>query len=257
MPGVHLLVRSVISSSNLHRCLTIHRTPVLARRCLMSREGQDAAVSPMEEKTGFVRITSSINPFNVGSMSSSASGKTGKVGHESWVRMYLPPDLPIGSTSFQCVFCNNKLSLKNISRVKQHLLNQKVCKFLQSDQAATSTEPEIVMARASGVGTSAPADQMEAAASRSELQPMQPTALFQGTPATEPLATSADRQGAGRKRAKPAQASQHLSCLKSVSEKLSNFDSSRVDFLRILQRSLCHSPFLLVVWPCSGAFTEH
>lgn len=208
MPAGHLLLRSVNASSNFQRCLTIYRIPVLARTSLMSREVQDVAVSPMEEKTGIARISSTNSPPNVGSMTSLASGKTGKAGHESWVRAYLPPDLPAGSTSFQCVFCKTNLSLKNISRVKQHLLNQKVCRFIFSDQAGMSTEPEIVRARAA-LGTPVPADQLEAAASRGELPPVQPAA-FPDTLAAEPNAASSDRQAPARKRAKTSQASRCL-----------------------------------------------
>jgi hypothetical protein len=89
------------------------------------------------------------------------SAKAGKVGHESWVRAFLPPEVTPESTTFQCLFCNTNLSLKNISRVKTHLLNPKVCDFLRAPGAVESTIEEVVAARQQMLGapeTAAAAD---------------------------------------------------------------------------------------------------
>lgn len=46
-----------------------------------------------------------------------------------------------------CLHCNKELSKSNITRVKEHLLNRK-CAFLNSKEAAESTDQEVIQARA-------------------------------------------------------------------------------------------------------------
>lgn len=185
--------------------------PSLAKGQLMTEDTDDGSISQKEEKNddddGSKAGKKKLNTVN----EESQKPKSGKMGHESWVRAFLPPEVTSESTSFKCIFCESHLSLKNISRVKQHLLNVKVCKFLLSEQAAQSTVDEIVAGRAALMGRSSEtAEGGEDSVTRIGVrgsQPFMDALLGSANGDVMPSAhigISTERHVSGRKRHKPA-----------------------------------------------------
>eukprot|EP00884_Botryococcus_braunii_P013191 jgi/Botrbrau1/21873/Bobra.0249s0004.1 len=170
----------------------------------MSQGAEDASVSQKAEKTAEDVSKGGRKKTGTGDEENPRAIKSGKMGHESWVRAYLPAEVTPESTSFHCPFCDTNLSLKNISRVKQHLLNIKVCKFLLSEQAAHSTIEEIVAARAAALGRSSEAaevgDDTATGVGFRGAQPFMDSLLGAGH--SDIRAISTDRHVSGRKRHK-------------------------------------------------------
>ena len=70
----------------------------------------------------------------------SSKGKETSAQSISWAREHFTSK---GGGRLECKHCHSSLSESNVTRLKKHLMNLSVCKFLKTDAAAASKEKEI------------------------------------------------------------------------------------------------------------------